>query len=154
MALALTIDWSPEFVAVTIVDGAARTIVAEGRSPLDGDRSEKGSPLLSWSALGDATRTALDGLAVLNLTTEDIGTIELSGRVPDETGDGGGSLSMLSALMDPIPEATEATEATSSSIGDGVLSLSAASAFGLPPGRPIHLNPSFTNSLRPGDQVL
>ena len=151
MALALTIDWSPEFVAVTIVDGAARTIVAEGRSPLDGDLSEKGSPLLSWRALGDATRTALDGLAVLNLTTEDIGTIELSGRAPDETGDGGGSLSILSTLMDPIPEATEAT---SSSSGDGVLSRSAASVLGLPPGRPIHLNPSFSNSLRPGDQVL
>ena len=148
MTLALTIDWSSEFVAVTIVDAAARSIVAEGRSPHGVDAPAHDSPENWWSSLGDATRTALDGLAVLNLTTEDIDSIELSGDLADTTG-GSGSLSFLSALLEPAPSVL-----TGDPIGMSALSSSAASVLGLPPGCPITLSPSFERSLRWGDQVL
>ncbi len=149
MTLALTFDWSPEFVAVTIVDAAARSIVAEGKSPRSSLSAEEGSSIDGWTSLAEATRTALDGLAVLNLTKEDIKSIELSGSVPDPTSVGAGSSAILSALLEP---AHTAIDEDSSEIG--VLSTSAASALGLRPGCPVTLSPSFERSLRRGDQVL
>jgi len=149
MTLALTIDWSAEFVAVTIFDAAARSIVAEGKSPRGALSAEEGSPTSEWTSLAVAIRTALDGLAVLNLTKEDIKSIELSDSVPDATSADAGSSTMLSALLDP---AHTAIDEDSSEIG--VLSTSAASALELRPGCPVTLSPSFERSLRRGDQVL
>ncbi len=82
MTLVLTIDWSDASTAVTIVDTAARTTVAEGQSRHTPSSSLTDSAEIWWTALVDATHTALDGLAVLNLTTEDIRLIELSGNDP------------------------------------------------------------------------
>lgn len=82
MTLVLTIDWSDSATAVTIVDIAARTNVAEGQArhaPVEGSTE---AATMWWDALVEATHTALDGLAVLNLTTDDIRLIELSGNEP------------------------------------------------------------------------
>ena len=82
MALVLAIDWSDASTAVTIVDTAARTTVAEAHGRHAASATTSDSATIWWEALVEATRAALDGLAVLNLTTVDIGLIELSGNQP------------------------------------------------------------------------
>ena len=82
MTLVFKIDWSAEATSVTIVDVAARNTVAEGQS-----RHALATTIVEnadqwWSAFVDASRIALDGLAVLNLTVDDIRLIELAGNEP------------------------------------------------------------------------
>jgi sugar (pentulose or hexulose) kinase len=82
MALVLTIDWSDASTAATIVDTAARTTVAEAHGRHAASATTSDAATIWWDALVEATRTALDGLAVLNLTSDDIRLIELSRNEP------------------------------------------------------------------------
>jgi|GEM_PF-1813793 hypothetical protein len=82
MTLALTIDWSAQSTAVTITDIAARSIVAEGRSSHVSGATTKETTANWWQSLVGATHTAIDGLAALGLTINDIRLIELSGNHP------------------------------------------------------------------------
>lgn len=82
MALVLTIDWSDASTVVTIVDTAARTTVAEAHGRHAASATSSDAAMIWWEALVEATRTALDGLAVLNLTSDDIRLIELSRNEP------------------------------------------------------------------------
>jgi sugar (pentulose or hexulose) kinase len=82
MALVLTIDWSDASTAVTIADTAARTTVAEAHGRHAASEATSEDTRIWWEALVEATRAALDGLAVLNLTAVDIGLIELSSNEP------------------------------------------------------------------------
>ncbi len=82
MTLVLTVDWSHSSTTVTVVDIAARSTVAQGRALHTGSTSQAELTESWWSALLDATHTALDGLAVLNLTTDDIRLLELTTSEP------------------------------------------------------------------------
>jgi len=82
MALVLAIDWSDASTVVTIVDTAARTTVSEAHGRHSASAATSDAATMWWEALVEATRTALDGLAVLNLTSDDIRLIELSGNEP------------------------------------------------------------------------
>lgn len=82
MSLVLTVDWSHSSTTVTVVDIAARSTVAQGRA-LHAESTTPAELADSWwSALIEATHTALDGLAVLNLTIDDIRLIELTTNEP------------------------------------------------------------------------
>ena len=78
----LTIDWSADSTAVTITDIAARSIVAEGRSLHRSGATATETTANWWESLVGATHTAIDGLAALGLTINDIRLIELSGNEP------------------------------------------------------------------------
>ncbi|MSW56229.1 MAG: hypothetical protein F2835_05620 [Actinobacteria bacterium] len=82
MTFVLTIDWSDASTAVTIVDIAARITVAEAHSLHHPASTPTDAAEIWWDALVEATHTAIDGLAVLNLTTDDIRLIELCGNDP------------------------------------------------------------------------
>jgi sugar (pentulose or hexulose) kinase len=82
MTLVLTIDWSHASTAVTIVDIEARTTVAEAHGRHAASATTFDSATIWWDALVEAARTAIDGLAVLNLTTDDIRLVELSRNEP------------------------------------------------------------------------
>jgi sugar (pentulose or hexulose) kinase len=82
MALVLTIDGSDASTSATSVDLAARTTVAEAPGRHTASAATSDVATIWWDALVEATRTALDGLAVLNLTTDDIRLIELSRNEP------------------------------------------------------------------------
>jgi sugar (pentulose or hexulose) kinase len=82
MTLVLTVDWSADSTAVTITDIAARSIVAEGRSLHRSGTAATETTANWWESLVGATHTAIDGLAALGLTINDIRLIELSGNEP------------------------------------------------------------------------
>jgi len=82
MTLVLAIDWSADSTAVTIIDIAARSIVAEGRSPHISGMTAIETTANWWESLVGASHTAIDGLAALGLTINDIRLIELSGNNP------------------------------------------------------------------------
>ena len=82
MTLVLTIDWSADSTAVTIIDIAAHSIVAEGRSLHGSRKTAKETATNWWESLISAAHTATDGLAALGLTIKDIRLIELSGNEP------------------------------------------------------------------------
>lgn len=126
MSLVLTVDWPIGAVTVTVVDIAARSIVADGRASTDSNPSTANSSD-SWRALCEATQTALDGLAALSLTTEDIRHIELTDALPDE---------LRTYFLD--------SEAEVPSVGEqiGILSESAAQQLGLAMGCPVHRSTS------------
>ncbi|MEJ6512857.1 MAG: hypothetical protein QNL59_05025 [Actinomycetota bacterium] len=72
MTLVLAIDWSADSTAVTIIDIAGRSIVAEGRSLHVSETTAKETTTNWWESLVGATHTATDGLAALGLTINDI----------------------------------------------------------------------------------
>ncbi len=78
----LTIDWSADSAAVRIIDIAARSIVAEGRSLHVSGTTAKETTANWWESLAGAAQTAVDGLAAIGLTINDIRLIELSGNNP------------------------------------------------------------------------
>jgi ribulose kinase len=126
MSLVLTVDWPTGTITVTVVDIAAQSIVADGRASTDSNQSTANSSD-SWLALCEATQTALDGLAALSLTTDDIRHIELTDALPDE---------LCAFFLDP--------EAEVPSVGEqiGILSASAAQELGLALGCPVHRSTS------------
>lgn len=84
MSLVLKVDWTIDAIAATVLDIAARSIVGEGRA-IHTTTSSGGpqSADLWWSALIDATSTALDSIAALGLTVSDIRLLVLTSADPD-----------------------------------------------------------------------
>ena len=126
MSLVLTVDWPADALTVTVVDLAAQSIVADGRASTDLSQSI-GNSTDAWRALCEATQTALDGLAALSLTTDDIQCIELTDALPTE---------LHPFFLDPNAEVPSLKEQI------GILSESAAQQLGLAMGCPVNRSSS------------
>lgn len=126
MSLVLTVDWPTDAATVTVFDSAGRSIVADGRAFTDSPQISYNSSD-AWRALCEATQTALDGLAALSLTTEDIRQIELTDVLPDE-------LRMM--FLDTAIETTNDLKQI------GILSAKAAQDLGITTGCPVHRSTS------------
>lgn len=81
MPLVLHVDWAIDCTSVSVVDSAAHTIVGEGRSAHI-DFGQESDPESWWSALGVACSRALDGLAPLGLSFDDVGLVMMSDNDP------------------------------------------------------------------------
>ena len=126
MSLVLTVDCPTGAVTVTVVDTAAQSIVADGRASTDLSQSI-GNSTEAWRALCEATQTALDGLAALSLTTDDIQCIELTDALPTD---------LHPFFLDPDAEVPSLKEQI------GILSESAAQQLGLAMGCPVNRSSS------------
>lgn len=81
MPLVLHVDWAIDCTSVSVVDSAAHSIVGEGRG-LHSEFGGETDPETWWSALGVASARALDGLAAMGLSIDDIGLVMMSDNDP------------------------------------------------------------------------
>ena len=121
MTLVLSADWSAGSVTVTVTDIAVDSIVASGSSSTDSSRNV-GTDDEQWHAFGLATRTALDEMAALSLTSEDIRFIELSDAFGADV-----RARLLSGTTDSVDDGQI-----------GTVSTRAAEQIGLSAGCPVH----------------
>jgi len=121
MTLVLSADWSAGSVTVTVTDIAVGSIVANGNSATNTTRTV-GIDDEQWHAFGLATRTALDEMAALSLTSEDIRFIELSDAFGADV-----RARLLSGTTDSVDDGQI-----------GTVSIRAAEQLGLSAGCPVH----------------
>lgn len=82
MTLVLEIRWSAPGTTVVVVDTATHSTVGEGHAEHPGAGASEQDAAGWWDAAGRAARLALDGLAALGLTAEEIALVSVAEGAP------------------------------------------------------------------------